>query len=322
MSTYSSESTQAFGFGASGGAERTAVLGGDRTGAFGAAGGGSPERTQAMTLAPCPICSTTNPPGETYCGECGFLLGSTPGDETSAPTRALPKLVDRSGREWALQAGENIVGREGADILLPDRTVSRRHARVVVDESSVWVEDLGSTNGSKVSGDALSAGRKASLADGTSVQFGSVQLTAVIPAGSLRTLLALPSAAAPAASAASSDAPPLLALEGAGGANSAARVVWASGVAVTLTSARTTFGRRATNDVVIDDDPTISGTHAEIYAEEGEFFVVDAGSTNGTKLNGRSLTPKASEVLHDGDTITMGRTDLTFAAPNGTGKVG
>jgi pSer/pThr/pTyr-binding forkhead associated (FHA) protein len=263
-----------------------------------------------MALAPCPICSTPAVPGETFCLECGFLLTSAPGDALSEPLRPLPKLVDASGREFALQAGENIVGREGADIILPDRTVSRRHAKIVVDEGSVWVEDFGSTNGTRVRNAPLAPGQQASLADRTPLQFGSVKLTALIPEGSLRQLLALPAGAAPAAG-------PVASAIAAIAGGSAARVLRAGvpGAApLALIGLRTTVGRRASNTIVIDDDSFVSGTHAEIVFEGGRFQVTDLGSTNGTKLNGRPLQPQIAETLNDGDEIMVGRTNLRFMA--------
>jgi pSer/pThr/pTyr-binding forkhead associated (FHA) protein len=290
-----SERTQVF-------TERTAY--GEATTAF-SGGAPSPDRTRTMALAPCPVCGTAEVPGETYCVECGFLLHSQVGADTAR--RPLPKLVDTQGREFALQAGENIVGREGADVLLPDRSVSRRHAKIVVEEGSVWVEDMGSTNGSRVRGSSLSAGKPAALADGTPVQFGSVKLTAIIPPGSIRELLSLPASEKPAET-----AKPLLAI---GGSVSVAKLVRSNGREYVLASARTTFGRKSGNTVAIDDDATVSGAHAEIAYEDGRFYIEDLGSTNGTKVNGRALSPKVPMALSDGDEVTLGRTALRFLAP-------
>src|SRR5947209_3088391 len=37
------------------------------------------ERTQAVALPPCPVCGTSGVPGEQFCVECGFLIGSLAG---------------------------------------------------------------------------------------------------------------------------------------------------------------------------------------------------------------------------------------------------
>jgi hypothetical protein len=59
----------------------------------------------------------------------------------------------RAGLTYVLGDGETLVGRsEESHIFLSDVTVSRNHARFVVDETGLRVEDLGSTNGTYVNG--------------------------------------------------------------------------------------------------------------------------------------------------------------------------
>ena len=72
--------------------EQTRVMGsgvgapvapGDRTMVAPAAGGGADAvRTQMGGTITCPICKSTTPTTETYCGDCGFLLASTPVEES------------------------------------------------------------------------------------------------------------------------------------------------------------------------------------------------------------------------------------------------
>ena len=50
---------------------------------------------------------------------------------------------------------ELIIGREAADLTIPDREVSRRHAAVRPVETGVVVEDLGSLNGTFVDGERI-----------------------------------------------------------------------------------------------------------------------------------------------------------------------
>jgi hypothetical protein len=65
-----------------------------------------------------------------------------------------------------------VVGRDSAaDITVPDPTVSRRHARITHDPDGVWLEDLGSSNGTYVGGHRLVARYR--LADGDQVKFGN-----------------------------------------------------------------------------------------------------------------------------------------------------
>lgn len=70
----------------------------------------------------------------------------------------------------------------------------------------------------------------------------------------------------------------------------------------------TTIGRIESNDIVIPD-PSISRHHAQIKLANGEFFLSDLASTNGTFLNGKRIT-KAS--LKDGAQIAMGKIVLKF----------
>ena len=71
---------------------------------------------------------------------------------------------------------------------------------------------------------------------------------------------------------------------------------------------RTTIGRSRECDVVIDD-PNISRKHAEVRRTIEGWTVVDLGSTNGIKVNGRRVR---EAVLSPGDEITLGLVSLGF----------
>ena len=64
----------------------------------------------------------------------------------------------------------------------------------------------------------------------------------------------------------------------------------------------TTAGRHPGSDIFLDD-VTVSRRHAEFRLENGEFWVVDIGSLNGTYLNRK---PVQSAVLANGDEIQIG----------------
>jgi pSer/pThr/pTyr-binding forkhead associated (FHA) protein len=300
-------------------------------------------RTQGVHLPPCPICGTPGVPGEQFCVECGFLAGSEPGTEPRE--RPLPRLVDVAGREYPLKPGTNTVGREAADVMLPDRTVSRRHAVVVVDPGGeVWLEDSGSTNGTQRAGRHVPAGQRAALDDGVRVQFGAVELILRIPDAPLA--LPLPDVEperrepvaalnAPAAAGAEPATPPEPAAmddtavpahaEEPYSAEPVAKLVGTNGQVYALTEKTTTFGRRSTNHFVLAGDPYVSGAHAQVvWAEPDEagggdggaaaagFRIIDMGSTNGTRLNGTRLEPNRPYPLADGDEVALGQTALRF----------
>jgi hypothetical protein len=69
-------------------------------------------------------------------------------------------------------------------------------------------------------------------------------------------------------------------------------------------------------DVDLDaDDPEakVSRRHARITLRNGEYFVEDLGSTNGTFLNrGKRLLPGQPQPLRESDEIIVGKTFLRF----------
>lgn len=89
---------------------------------------------------------------------------------------AITVWLVRGKNRIALEPGETIIGRDpGAAVHLDDPSVSRRHARVVVSETGVTLEDLGSKNGTHL-GDRRLNGAVA-LRDGDAIRLGSVLLT-------------------------------------------------------------------------------------------------------------------------------------------------
>ncbi len=73
-----------------------------------------------------------------------------------------------------------------------------------------------------------------------------------------------------------------------------------------------TIGRGQSNQYIVYD-PKVSSRHAVIsYLRQGFFTLTDIGSTNGTSVNGLRLTPNVPQILHSGDMICLGDTNLTF----------
>jgi pSer/pThr/pTyr-binding forkhead associated (FHA) protein len=72
--------------------------------------------------------------------------------------------------------GDAIVVGRGPDVTfrLAERNVSRRHARFVRQNGTVFVEDLGSLTGTRVNGERIAGKRK--LRDGDLVQIGDYDL--------------------------------------------------------------------------------------------------------------------------------------------------
>ena len=75
----------------------------------------------------------------------------------------------QGGQRWRLDAPELIIGRSPeCDIILPDRQVSRRHARIFRQGDHYFVEDLGSKNGTWVNGQPVR--EPVRLEDGDEIQ--------------------------------------------------------------------------------------------------------------------------------------------------------
>jgi hypothetical protein len=84
-------------------------------------------------------------------------------------------LVSGDGRTYPLQMGSTVIGRgDQANLRLPDVGISRRHARLDYDGSQVVLTDLGSTNGTMVNGQRVSA---VALNPGDMIQLGTTTLT-------------------------------------------------------------------------------------------------------------------------------------------------
>ena len=96
--------------------------------------------------------------------------------QMSAPPTAtgIPKLIATDGSAFELPDGETVVGREfGVGLVVPNDTISRKHASLIKNGTSVEIQDHGSTNGTWINGGKLSGSQ--TLRPGDSVRFGSIE---------------------------------------------------------------------------------------------------------------------------------------------------
>ena len=77
-----------------------------------------------------------------------------------------------------------------------------------------------------------------------------------------------------------------------------------------------TVGRTANNDVVIKD-VTVSRFHAFFRERGGQWIVCDAGSKNGTSLEGKRLDARKERDLEAGAAVRLGDVETTFYDANG-----
>ena len=74
-----------------------------------------------------------------------------------------------------------------------------------------------------------------------------------------------------------------------------------------------TIGRLPDNMIVIDN-PAVSGRHARVYKEGNHYVLEDLKSTNGTFVNDK---PIARHTLLEGDAISVGKHSLVFTQKGG-----
>jgi pSer/pThr/pTyr-binding forkhead associated (FHA) protein len=83
-----------------------------------------------------------------------------------------------------------------------------------------------------------------------------------------------------------------------------------AGVSAPLDGQPVTIGRGSDCQIKLDDDYS-STRHARVFLSDGQWWVEDLGSTNGTYLDGQRITrPVQAEI---GGSIRIGRTTLTIA---------
>lgn len=77
---------------------------------------------------------------------------------------------------------------------------------------------------------------------------------------------------------------------------------------IKLDKQRLTIGRKPDNDIVLDDQ-SASGHHLRVIQIQSVFFIEDAGSSNGTFVNGKKTDRKQ---LVNGDQVAIGEHTLLY----------
>jgi pSer/pThr/pTyr-binding forkhead associated (FHA) protein len=148
----------------------------------------------------CPECGFVNDEGANYCQKCGAYLSRPEGtDEPTTMTYTvdadgemhpvdLDQVVEKAGAALVIRAGGGRAGEsftlEGertsigrtpdAGVFLDDVTVSRNHALVVRRDDGVYLDDLGSLNGTYVNRRRIESQE---LEDGDEIQIGKYKLS-------------------------------------------------------------------------------------------------------------------------------------------------
>jgi hypothetical protein len=114
------------------------------------------------------------------------LNASTTPLSVPRPVDAQIKVYLRFGEhDVELANGETLLGRgPKSTIVLDDALVSRTHAKIVVENGAVTIEDMGSANGVLVNGERLD--KKRTLVNADRVVLGQQSFTLLLQAGSVR----------------------------------------------------------------------------------------------------------------------------------------
>ena len=148
----------------------------------------------------CPECGFVNAEGANYCQKCGaYLSRPEGGDEPTTMTYTvdesgemhqvdIDEVVEKHGaalviRSGGGRAGESFtlddekvsIGRTPeAGVFLDDVTVSRNHALLVRRRDGLYIDDLGSLNGTYVNRHRIESHQ---LIDGDEIQIGKYKLS-------------------------------------------------------------------------------------------------------------------------------------------------
>jgi hypothetical protein len=148
----------------------------------------------------CPECGFVNGEGANYCQKCGAFLGDvtqaggettisyTVDDDTGefkpvdlervaadGATLVIRSGGGRAGETFPLEGERLTIGRSpDAEVFLDDVTVSRNHALLVRRRDGLYIDDLGSLNGTYVNRRRIESHR---LESGDELQVGKYKLT-------------------------------------------------------------------------------------------------------------------------------------------------
>jgi len=208
-------------------------------------------------------------------------------------TRGGKDLVALPLHQQTLRIGRS----ETNDLCLPEQSVSRHQCLLTCQDDGVEMEDK-SGRGTVVGGRPV---RKARLQPGTEISFGS--LTAV--------LREVTQAQATPTVVSGGDT---MVIKANGPASSELLLTGTSGkrrIRTPLRGQVLTLGQDPSNDIILDDN-YVSAFHCRLFRKGDDWFVADLDSTNGTRVNGVTVTEARLEA---GAVLSLGKVDLRLVEP-------
>jgi pSer/pThr/pTyr-binding forkhead associated (FHA) protein len=225
-------------------------------------------------------------------------------------------VIRRPGRpehRVVLEPGVAHLGRaEDNDLVLTDIGVSRRHARILVQANGVWLEDLGSGNGTYCQGQRVT---RRALKTGDEILVDPFTLAFEIDLGELPSLGGLTSELEDVGDEDTARVPNSITtgqLQRPSNESKGARLVTLSGSRLApsyfVEEKGITIGRSDARDIILFD-PSASRNHAVIEPVGDSFWLRDEGSGNGTFVNSSRVKEQS---LRHGDRVRVGSTEFRF----------
>jgi pSer/pThr/pTyr-binding forkhead associated (FHA) protein len=203
--------------------------------------------------------------------------------------------------------GEIVLGRFDAathttpdvDLSYDDRdsfAISRRHARIIGNEGRHEIEDMGSTNGTRVNGIRLNIGQRAELQPGDRISLGYCEFV-YVPVPEVKISLR--------------DEFPQAYLWSMFTGQRFPLPEWGEAVV-----GRSDLSIGLTPDVDLSQTDeaayVVARRHVKIVARSGRHYLEDLGSANGTKVNGVHIKLGELRLLDPGDHIWLGGCVLAY----------
>lgn len=205
-------------------------------------------------------------------------------------------------REYVLCEGATVsIGRSASnDICIPEEHVSRQHAVIAYRNGIFMLTDLGSSNGTYINDDMVTAPFPLFAGDTIRLYTSELRFFAIEDEESVTRAketgrLIMPDLADETATLTIANGPQ-------------------EGHVITLLLPDLRIGRATTSAdwEILLQDPSVSRPHARLYRNTEGWHLVDLNSSNGTSINDEPLAADSPALLHNGDTLKLGNTILLF----------
>jgi pSer/pThr/pTyr-binding forkhead associated (FHA) protein len=245
----------------------------------------------------CPKCGQANPPSNRFCATCGSRIDDGPPKVSGAQPTKIAEGLEPSGfvltalnpdgtesGTYPLPRGTTPVGRDTGGIFASDSYMSRKHASFSPTRDGVVVRDEGSLNGVFL---RLPAEQRRPVAPGQIFRIGQelIEYEELAPEG-------------PDPDGVEAMGSPI---KGYVGRIAMVLGRQSRGSAFPVPETGLSLGRER-GEVLFSDDGYVSGLHCRLNYEDGQLYLTDLGSSNGTFIR-----VAGEEKVGDGDILLMGQ---------------